>query len=567
MWRAQFAASTPAFRVVSGEARDQGGVQMQVKSAAVVRTAMANRDLRRVLVAYLIFNIGEWATWITLLVWAYERGGVRGSGAVALVQLVPSALLATPVASLCQRFTRGQALKVGYAAQSLTSLALGMALITNAPVGVVGALGALAAVTITATRPVHNALLPEISLTTGDLTVGNAATGSVEAMAAFIGPMFSGVVIAAWTIGGVPLIMGVLLMTASLLTGGVTTAATPPPASTPARSVSRGPAGMLRPVLADPAARLLSGLVAAEYVLVGMMDILLVVLAVDTLSMSASGPAILNSALGLGGLAGAAFTFVLIGRRRLAPALAVGAVGAGFCFAISALSGTVVAAFVLIAATGAGKLFFDVCSRTLVQRLLPDRLLTAVFGLQEAMMMAGLALGTLIAPVLVQWLGAQVSFVAAGLFLPFVTLVAYPWLRTLDAGADVPADVLAGLLGVPILAVLAPRVVERLARDADVVTAESGEVVIAEGEPGQLFFVVSSGRLDVTIDGQHIRQLGAGGWFGELALLRDVPRTATVTAAERTVLWAVERDSFLAAVAAAPQAVKAADDHADDTYQ
>jgi hypothetical protein len=319
--------------------------------------------------------------------------------------------------------------------------------------------------------------------------------------------------------------------------------------------------------MADRAARLLSILVAAEYVLVGMMDILLVVLAVDTLSMSAAGPGILNSALGLGGIVGAAFTFVLIGRRRLVPALTLGAVGAGFCFAVSALSGTVAAAFVLVAATGAGKLFFDVCARTFVQRLLPDRLLTAVFGLQEAMMMAGLALGTLIAPVLVHALGAQISFVVAGLFLPAVTVATYRSLRSLEVGADVPADVLAGLLGVPILAVLAPRIVERLARDAVTVTAAEGEVVVAEGESGQRFYVVRSGQLDVTIESHHIRQLGPGSWFGEIALLRDVPRTATVTATARTVLWAVERDSFLPSVAAAPRAVKAADDHASSTYE
>ena len=182
-------------------------------------------------------------------------------------------------------------------------------------------------------------------------------------------------------------------------------------------------------------------------------------------------------------------------------------------------------------------------------------------------MMTGLALGTLAAPVLVHAIGPQASFVVAGLFLPVVTLVSFPRLRSLEAGAEVPADVLAGLLAVPILAVLAPRVVERMARDAVVVTATQGDVVVAEGEPGQRFFVIGSGRVDVTMAGRHVRELGPGGWFGEIALLRDVPRTATVTASEDTVLWALERDSFLASVAAAPRARTVADDHAASTYE
>ena len=133
---------------------------MRMKSAAVVRQALANRALRRVLIAYLIFNICEWATWITLLVWAYERGGVRAAGTVALAQLVPSALLAAPVASLCQRMSRGRALKAGYAAQSLTSLSLGVALVAEAPALAVGALAALGAVAITATRPLAGGAVP-----------------------------------------------------------------------------------------------------------------------------------------------------------------------------------------------------------------------------------------------------------------------------------------------------------------------------------------------------------------------------------------------------------------------
>ena len=316
----------------------------------------------------------------------------------------------------------------------------------------------------------------------------------------------------------------------------------------------------------DPAARLFCALIAAENVLVGMMDILLVVLALEILSMSDAGPGILNSAIGFGGLAGAAVTFLLVGRQRLALALTAGAVTAGVAFAFAGVAGNVPIALALIAVSGAGKVFFDVASRTFLQRLLPDHLLTAVFGLQESVMMAGIAVGALAAPVLVASVGAEMSFVAAGLFLPLVALAAFTRLRAFDAQAQVPADVLALLLGVPILAVLKPRIVERLARDSVPVLVDADEVVVAEGDPGDRFFVIAAGRVEVTMDGHRVRDLGAGDWFGEIALLRDVPRTATVTATEPTALWAMGRASFLTSVAAAPPAVAVADDYAHDVY-
>ena len=208
---------------------------------------------------------------------------------------------------------------------------------------------------------------------------------------------------------------------------------------------------------------LLSALVAAEYVLIGILDILLVVLALDQLGMSDAGPGVLNSALGIGGMIGAALTVVLIGAKRIAPALVVGAVTAGGAAALAGLSPGPLVAIALLAVCGAGKVFFDVALRTFVQRLLPDHLLTAVFGLQESMMMAGLAVGALTAPLLVTETSPVAAFVVAGAFLPVVAIAAWWRLARLDASTEVPADRLAVLARVPMLSMLAPRVVERLA--------------------------------------------------------------------------------------------------------
>ena len=158
------------------------------------------------------------------------------------------------------------------------------------------------------------------------------------------------------------------------------------------------------------------------------------------------------------------------------------------------------------------------------------------------------------------------AFVAAGSFLPVVILAGLTRLRRVDDRAGVPADVLALLREVPILGVLAPRLVERLARDALLVRAPAGSVVVAEGEVGDRFYVVADGEAAVTIAGREVRRIGPGGWFGELALLDDAPRSATVSAVTDLSLQALERDSFLATVAGVPRSVDAAHDYARRTY-
>lgn len=528
---------------------------------AVVRRTLSSPRLRRVMLGYLVFNVSEWAVYLTLLVWAYGVGGVHTASLLALLQLVPSALLATPLSVLLQRYSRTTALVLGYAAQSVTLLVLAGALFADLPFAAVAAVSVVTAVAVTLTRPAHHALLPEISETTEELTAGNAASGTVEAVATIVGPLASGLLLTVWVPGGVMLVMGLgaglsVLVLLPLLRRG---SASPRPVV--ARDKGAGKA-----IRSDPAARLLCALVAAEYVLVGMMDILLVVLALDVLDMSEAGPGLLNSALGLGGLVGAVFTFVLVGRQRLAPAVVLGAVGVGVPLALASLVPGPVVAVVLIAACGAGKLFFDVANRTLIQRLLPDRLLSAVFGLTETLMMAGLALGTLVAPFAVQVLGGRGAFVLAGVFLPLVALLAATRLRALDAATVVPVDVLAGLRAVPFLAVLAPRVVERLALEARVVDVEAGRPVIVEGDPGEDFYVVVSGSVRVTQRGEYVRDLGPGSWFGELALLRDTPRTATVTASTDLRLWAVGRQAFLTSVGVNETSRDALDEHARATY-
>jgi hypothetical protein len=520
-----------------------------------------NPSLRLVLPAYLLFNVVEWATWIALLVWAYDAGGVTGASLVAVIQLGPGVVLAPVLAVRAERMPRGRALTLGYAAQGVAYLGCATALVSGAGYGVVVGLAALGSVSLGSTRPVHHALLPEVARTPDELTAANAVSGSLEAAAVVLGPLASSAVIVVGGVSGVLAAMGGLSLVAALLAVGVRSPRHD--GETEMAQVTARVAAVLR----DPTARVLTVLVAGEYVLVGMLDILFVVLALERLGMSEAGPGLLNAMMGVGGIAGSAVALVLVGRWRLVPVVALGGVAAGVPVALAGLSQSALVAGAVIAVCGSGKVVFDVAARTLVQRLLPPNLLTSAFGVQESTMYAGIAVGTLVAPALVLVAGPSGAFVLAGLFLPLLVLATVVPLRRVDRRAVVPRDVLALMRGVPFLAVLQPGQLDRLAREASTREAVPGERVVVEGEVGDRFHVIASGSVEVTIQGEHVRVIGPGGWFGELALLHDRPRSATVTALERVSLRSLDRDTFLGVVAGVGPAVTAADEYAAARYR
>jgi CRP-like cAMP-binding protein len=84
----------------------------------------------------------------------------------------------------------------------------------------------------------------------------------------------------------------------------------------------------------------------------------------------------------------------------------------------------------------------------------------------------------------------------------------------------------------------------------------AGAVVLRAGDPGEEYFVIEHGTARIE---EFDRQQGPGSGFGEIALLRDVPRTATVRAATDLRLWAITRPSFVAAVTGHGDATRLAD--------
>jgi MFS family permease len=508
-----------------------------VAPARLLAGVFRNAALRRVELAFAGFNAAEWAAWITMLVYAYEQGGTTTAGIVAAAQLLPAALLAPFAGALADRRSPSRVLALGYAAQTLALAATAAALLAHAPPLAAYVLAAVAATTVTITRPTQAALVPALAQTAEELTAANVVAGWIEAASVLVAPALAGVLLDVSS-------PGVAFAAAAAFAAGATAAAAGLPRTAPSAAHADDARLDLRRLAREPAPRTLIGVLATQYVAIGALDVLYVVLALSTLAMGEGGAGYLNAAFGAGGVAGVVLTALLVGRRRLAPALALAVAAWALAFAALAARPTVFGAVALLAVAGAARSTLDVAGRTLLQRAVPSGVLARVFGVLEGLSMLGLALGSLLTPVLVAAGGVRAALFVLAALLPAAALAAGRRLLSLDRDADVPVVEIALLRSQAVFAPLTAPQLESLARALVPVRAHAGDVVVERGSDGDRFYVVAGGELDV--DGQRTLQRGDG--FGEIALLHDVPRTATVRARTDAQLFALERRPFLAAV-------------------
>ena len=525
------------------------------RAGSALRSVFGNPELRRVELAFAGFNAAEWGVWIAMLVFAYGQGGATTAGLVAAAQLVPAALFAPFASVLADRFAAGRVLALGYAAQALAMAATAVALLAGAPPLVVYALAAAAATAVTVTRPTQSALVPALARTPDELTATNVVSGWIESLSVLAAPAATGVLLAVSSPGWVFAVM------AGVAAGSALTVARlrgPAPAHDLGPALAEALAGF-RMLSREPPARTLVGLLGAQFVAIGALDVLYVVLALSVLDLGGSGAGYLNAAFGAGGVAGIAVTAALVGRRHLLPPLVLAVVAWGAAFALLAAWPTTLGALFLLAAAGASRSLFDVAGRTILQRSVSVDVLSRVFGVLEGVSMAALALGSLLTPALVAAAGARWAIAGLGLLLPLTLLLTARPLAELERRAPLPVVEISLLRSLPLFAPLGAPQLATLAHGLVESAVPAGETVVREGERGDSFFVVADGELDVVCDGRELRRLHRGEGFGELALLREVPRTATVTACADSRLYALGKACFLASVGSHPRAVTEAE--------
>src|SRR3954453_15510232 len=317
------------------------------RAARVLGAVFRNRDLRRVELAFVGFNSAEWGVWIAMLVYAYEQGGATTAGIVAAVQLVPAGLAAPGASVLAARHPPVRVLVVGYVAQAAAMGATAIVLLATDLSYLAYALAACAATAVTITRPTQSALVPALARSPDELTATNGVSGWIESLSVLLAPALTGVILGFSGPGTVFAVMAIVALASALLVAGVNGPGAPAVAedAKPLEEITAG----FRVLKEEPGPRLLVGLLAAQFVAIGALDVLYVVLAIGVLDLGESGAGYLNAAFGAGGVLGLAATVLLIGGARLLGPLVVGV--AAWCAALAILGvwPTTLGAFALLA--------------------------------------------------------------------------------------------------------------------------------------------------------------------------------------------------------------------------
>lgn len=502
-----------------------------------------NRDLRRLQLAWLGSVIGHWSYSVALSVYAYGQGGAAAVGLVWVIRLIPAGLLSPVLATFADRFPRKQVMIVTDLTRAGLMAAATLLIVVDAPAPTVYAVAVAATVIGVVFRPAQAALLPQLARDPSELTAANVASSTIESVASFAGPALGGLLLAATSTEVVFAVNGISFIWSAAMVLGITVTA----------GLGQGEpkqrAGFARELTAGVSAiggsrqvATVSVLYAAQTLVAGAMNVLVVVLALDLLDTGVAGVGYLNSMIGVGGIVGGFVALVLATRRRLAADFGIGLALFGLPLIVAGFVTELPVALVAFAVLGVGNAMVDVTALTLLQRIVPNDVLGRVLGTLEGALLAAIGVGALVAPLLIEIVGAEATFVIAGAVLPVCALLAVGVLRRIDQTQQAPEHTEL-LRVVPIFAPLPEPVLEHLAAALEEVRHSAGTAVITLGEHGDRFYVISDG--EVEIEG---KPFGPGESFGEIALLHDVPRTATVTATTDVVLQALDRDEFLAAV-------------------
>jgi MFS family permease len=529
----------------------------------VVVSVLRHPALRRMAGAFLAFSIGEWATWVAIVIYAYSRGGAAEAGLIAFIQLLPSIIIAPLAGSLGDRFPRARVLFAGYVVQSGAMAAAAVALWADLPSPVIYALATVTATAITITRPAQAALLPDVCVSVDQLTASNVTAGTIEGLGTLLGPAFAGALTA---IGGPALVFaassaGLLLAALSVVPvlRASRTTMTDEEADQDAeplrRSLSRG----IAEIASDARLRALAAIFACTSLLMGALDIFYAVLAFDVLHLEDSGVGYLGAATGVGMLVGGMLAVALVGRARLGVPILAASVVLGGAVALVGLTSTLALVILLLALAGTGSVFVYIGVQTMTQRIAGAAVRNRVFGVYEALMQGSVAIGALAVPVLIGFAGTAGAFVIAGLLLPLVALLAGRSLLAADRTAVLRVEELGLLRANPLFAPLSAPILESLSAALRPESYPAGQVILRQGDRGDRYFLLANGAARVEIDGRLVSTMGPGTGFGEIALLRDVPRTASVIAIDDVEVYSLAREPFLEALTGVPASRAAAE--------
>jgi Cyclic nucleotide-binding domain/Major Facilitator Superfamily len=436
--------------------------------------------------------------------------------------------------------------------------AAGILVALDGPVLIVYLLAALSTIAATLYRPAHSALLPSLCRTGHELASANVVRGLLDSVATLVGPLLAAVLLEFTGVSVVFALASAASLAAAGSLLGLRYDAPPRPAAPGGASLIADAADGVRAILRTRDLALLTGLGIAQTFTRGALAVLTIAMAFDLLRTGEPGVGTLTAAIGAGAVLGSLAASLLVGSARLAQWFGVGVALWGLPIALIPLLPTQATALALLACVGVGNALVDVGLFTLMDRLAPNEVLARIFGLLESLISLTVGLGALAASLLVDLTSVRAALTIVGALCPILVVSAWHRLRHLDRQVG-ELDLEVGLLQhVPMLAPLPLPAIEQLARALQPVGVSAGQVLFRQGEVADCFYVIEHGAAEVVGDGRVVATLGPGDGFGEIALLRRVPRTAMVRALTDLQLQALTCDRFLPVVTGFPPSAREA---------
>jgi MFS family permease len=521
-----------------------------------------SKPILLLLLAWGLSCAGDLASFTAASVYAYRAGGAGLVAVLGLLKALPGAFLVPLVTSWSDRVRRERlliatviprALLLGVAAAAMTGGRQGLLVVV-----LVGAAGGLSS----AFRQIQAALLPWLARTPDELTSANTAASVLQSAGMVGGSAIAAALLATGTAQSAMLVCFGFLAVAAVLLAGVRPVAAEP---------SVRAAGRLKQLKIDMVAGFDAGVrrrdaivlfvpAAAQTFARGVLNVLTVVIALELFGLGSAGVGWLAAVLTAGGLVAGPLAVMLVRGDKVARSFGAGVAGWGAPMIVLGFAHGPYWPYLIFGVIGVANVFDDVGIYSSLQQVIPSGLMGRALGMRRGLVLLSMGLGSAVTPLLIHAWGGRGTLIATGLLLLGMAAAFAPRLAAIDRRISAPGPDLDLLRQVSFFRPLPFAIVEHLTSELHSATYEPGDVIIREGEPGERFYIIAEGQARASKGGKQLREMGTGESFGEIALLRKIPRTATVTAISRVKARTLVREEFLAAVTGSSESVERAEE-------
>jgi MFS family permease len=528
-------------------------------SGRVFSATARNRGLLRAQLSFAATWTAEAAFTVAIAVVAFRDGGAAGVGIVAFVRMAPSALVTPFGAAFADRFPRDRVLLWSSLLRAAATAAATSVLAAGGPHLAVYALAVASTAAFRLFRPTHTALLPGLCKTPFELRSANVLRGLLDSVSTLLGPLAAALLLTVSSPAAVFVTSTLLSLASGLLLFRLSYEPSPREEPQPMRQILPETVEGFRALVRHRDAGLLIGLAVVQSMTQGFLNVFVVVLAFEQLRMGASGVGLLTAAVGAGAVASSLAASIFVTGRRLAVLEGAGVMLWGLPLVLSGALPREPVVVGLMCVIGIGNALVDIGLHTLPARLVPEELLARVFGAKASLTALSSAVGAFVTPFVIGLLGVRGALVVLGLIAPAAATVAWQRLHAIDTTITRRDGEIEVLNRVAMFRPLPMPAIDNLALHVDDVKIAAGHDIFQQGDRADSFYVIAEGEADVLGDGRVLRTLDCGDGFGEIALLQDTLRTATVRARTPLRLYGLDRGHFRSTVGGYASSERAAD--------